>query len=186
MTDPATPRIDAWVGNLERRVDEAAAANRAVYFVGHSVGCQAIVRYLATPAAASLLAGESLRLGGVLCVAAWFSVVDPWATIEPWCATPIDTGAARRVIEGQGASLVVLLSDDEAYPGPCLAPNWQTRATMDAARCRTGRLASRDRDRSGTGKRAIPALARTLTPATRSSGRRPIPGDRARSCVRAR
>ena len=129
MTDPATPRIDAWVGDLERRMDEAAAANRAVYFVGHSVGCQAIVRYLATPAAASLLAGESLRLGGVLCVAAWFSVVDPWATIEPWCATPIDTGAARRVIEGQGASLVVLLSDDDKYT-PDHASNsklWQDR-----------------------------------------------------------
>jgi predicted alpha/beta hydrolase family esterase len=122
MTDPATPRIAAWVGDLERRAaaaaEEAAAAKvlgRAVYFVGHSVGCQAIVRYLATPAAASLLAGGSLRLGGVLCVAAWFSVIDPWAKIEPWCTTPIDTDAARRLIESHGAPLVVLVSDDDRY-----------------------------------------------------------------------
>ena len=132
MTDPSVPRISAWVKDLARRAaeaaDEAAAATSGpgrIYLVGHSVGCQTIARFLSMPATAALLAGGHLQLCGVLCVAAWFEVVDPWETIEPWCTTPIDTASARCVLEAQGAPLVVLLSDDDKY-----TPNHVTNATQ--------------------------------------------------------
>jgi len=45
MPNTAVPTIDSWVGHLQsvcRDVDQQT------YFVGHSIGCQAILRYLTT------------------------------------------------------------------------------------------------------------------------------------------
>ena len=120
MTEPRTPTIANWVADLERRVEAEATSGadaepRELYLVGHSVGCQTIVRFLATPGAPELLAASRLRLRGSLCVAAWFAVVDPWETIEPWCSTPIDCGAVRDTLGQLGCPLHVLLSDNDKY-----------------------------------------------------------------------
>ena len=48
-------------------------------------------------------------------VAAWFDVVNPWKTIEPWCTTPIDCHVARAALEGHAAPLIVLLSNNDRY-----------------------------------------------------------------------
>ena len=117
MTEAHAPTIDNWVGDVRRRVRQAEGGPpRELYLLGHSVGCQTIIRFLAEPDAATLLSQASLRLRGCLCVAAWFAVVDPWPSIEPWCSTPIDTEAARRVLTSGGdCPLRLLLSDNDKY-----------------------------------------------------------------------
>jgi predicted alpha/beta hydrolase family esterase len=121
MTNAHTPKISAWVADLASRTATAASeaqeaagcSPRDVFLVGHSVGCQAIVRFLALSGTSQVFAGGWLRLGGVLLVAAWFAVLDPWETIEPWCTTPFDCAAARTALGG--SPMQVLLSDNDKY-----------------------------------------------------------------------
>lgn len=81
-----------------------------VVLVGHSVGCLAILHYLARVAENNPAAQP---VGGVLCVAGWFSVDSPWQDILNWMDAPIDYEAARRLIPE--SKLMVLLSDDDPY-----------------------------------------------------------------------
>lgn len=81
-----------------------------VYLVGHSVGCLAILHYLARLAEQH---PEARPVGGVLCVAGWFSVDSPWQDIMNWMHAPINFEAARRLIPAD--KLMVLLSDDDPY-----------------------------------------------------------------------
>ncbi|GGG44702.1 RBBP9/YdeN family alpha/beta hydrolase [Hymenobacter glacieicola] len=81
-----------------------------VYLVGHSVGCLAILHYLARLAEQH---PEAQPVGGVLCVAGWFSVDSPWQDILNWMDAPINYEAARRLIPED--KLIVLLSDDDPY-----------------------------------------------------------------------
>ena len=50
------------------------------YFIGHSVGCQSILRYLSS----HLELNNDLKIGGILLVAAWFEVDKPWISLVPW------------------------------------------------------------------------------------------------------
>ncbi|WP_242434528.1 RBBP9/YdeN family alpha/beta hydrolase [Hymenobacter amundsenii] len=88
-----------------------AQLNEDLYLVGHSVGCLAILHYLAQVAAQH--PANVPQVGGVLCVAGWFSVDSPWQDILNWIHAPIDYEAARRLIPGN--KLTVLLSDDDPY-----------------------------------------------------------------------
>ncbi|RYU80087.1 RBBP9/YdeN family alpha/beta hydrolase [Hymenobacter persicinus] len=85
--------------------------NENIYLVGHSVGCLAILHYLAQ--AAEQFPVHPPQVGGVLCVAGWFSVDSPWQDILNWIHAPIDYEAARRLIPAH--KLTVLLSDDDPY-----------------------------------------------------------------------
>lgn len=81
-----------------------------VLLVGHSVGCLAILHYLARVAETH---PHAQPVGGVLCVAGWFSVDSPWQEVLNWLHAPIPYEAARRLIPAD--KLMVLLSDDDPY-----------------------------------------------------------------------
>jgi predicted alpha/beta hydrolase family esterase len=86
-----------------------AQLTQDVILVGHSVGCLAILHYLARVAEQQ----PTVQVGGVLCVAGWFSVDSPWQDILNWMQAPINYEQARLPIpEGK---LMVLLSDDDPY-----------------------------------------------------------------------
>ena len=55
MPNTACPKIDEWVGTLNSKVD---FLNDETYFIGHSIGCQTILRYLETK--------EITKIGGIL------------------------------------------------------------------------------------------------------------------------
>ncbi|TGE05459.1 alpha/beta fold hydrolase [Hymenobacter fodinae] len=101
---------------IERAVDylievlPPAKLGPHVFLVGHSVGCLAILHYLARVAEQH---PEASQIGGVLCVAGWFSVDSPWQDILNWMHAPINFEAARRLIPED--KLTVLLSDDDPY-----------------------------------------------------------------------
>jgi predicted alpha/beta hydrolase family esterase len=102
MPNPAQPTIDAWVGALAAAVGPAPAPSTVL--MGHSVGCQTVLRYLAT-----LPPGHTLE--GALLVAGWWEVDKPWESIVPWIETPVDLTRVRAAAR----KLVVLLSDNDPF-----------------------------------------------------------------------
>lgn len=105
LPDPQTPTIDAWTGGIAAALGDDDDALHGVLLVGHSVGCRALLHYLAR-------LRPSLRpASGLLCVAGWWSVDRPWPTILPWIEAPLDLARARAA----APKVVTLLSDDDPY-----------------------------------------------------------------------
>src|SRR3989338_4635783 len=85
MPETANPRIETWVPALAKAVEEA---DTQTYFIGHSIACQAILRYL------EQLPLEK-KIGGVVFVAPWLVLKglegeEEKAIVKPWLETPID------------------------------------------------------------------------------------------------
>lgn len=87
MPDSMKPKIESWVSKLSKVVGEP---DKETYFVGHSVGCQAIIRYLEQ-------LPENVKIGGIIFVAGWFNLKDEtWdedytkEIANPWINTQID------------------------------------------------------------------------------------------------
>lgn len=86
MPNTANPTIEEWVSTLNDKVDKL---DEETYFMGHSIGCQTIMRYLETK--------EVTKIGGILFVAPWLDLLpeavedeDSYNTAYPWIHTPID------------------------------------------------------------------------------------------------
>jgi len=118
---PGAPEIAACVAEIKRVVGADPAALAETVLVGHSVGCQAVLRFLET-------LEPPARVAGVLCVAGWFWVDEPWETIRPWIDTPLDRA---RVREAAGTTHV-LLSDDDPYTSDHEANARQWRNALGA------------------------------------------------------
>lgn len=91
----------------------AAALRRALFgtdppttvLVGHSVGCQVLLRHLAAE-------GPSAgRFAAMIAVAGWWGVDDPWPSLLPWLEPVDGLQRARAAV----SSVEVLLSDDDPY-----------------------------------------------------------------------
>ena len=88
MPNTDEPGIKEWVEFLTQTVGAGKqTAYRKTFFIGHSVGCQTILRYLE-----SLKAG--VLVGGVVFVGGWLKLgglTEEEATVvKPWIETPID------------------------------------------------------------------------------------------------
>ena len=112
MPNTEAPDIKQWVKTLAKNVDPEADT----YLIGHSIGCQTILRYLeklTTP----------VNIKGVVFVAGWL-VLSGLTTPEeegiarPWLETPVDLPAAK----GKAKKIVSLFSDDDPFVPE---ENWQ-------------------------------------------------------------
>ena len=90
MPNPDKPAIEEWVGAIGKNV---SSIDENTYFVGHSIGCQAILRFLET---------VSGTAGGVLLVAPWLHLKEAAYESEgdreiarPWIEEPINFGKIR-------------------------------------------------------------------------------------------
>ena len=86
MPNTSNPKIDEWVNYLDSQVD---TLDDKTYFVGHSIGCQTILRYLETK--------DITRIGGILFVAPWLELLpeaisdeESFNTAKPWLTEPIN------------------------------------------------------------------------------------------------
>ena len=68
------------VKSFEYLSNHVKQLNKQSYFIGHSVGCQAIIRFLTK----QFEQNSDLQIGGCLFVAGWFEVDKPWNTLKPW------------------------------------------------------------------------------------------------------
>jgi len=110
MPNTDEPKIEEWIGFLK---ENAKDLDEETYFVGHSVGCQAILRYLE-------ILDFGIKIGGVVFVAPWMELDKN--TIEeegeevveiarPWMETPIDFDK----IKEHTNNFLCILSDNDPY-----------------------------------------------------------------------
>lgn len=104
MPDTDVPVIEKWVGALAAAV---GAPDAETYFVGHSIGCQTILRYLET---------VGTPIGGAVFVAGWFDLEnledEETAVIaRPWIEKPISFNKVKASLSRS----TLVISDNDPY-----------------------------------------------------------------------
>ncbi|MDP3900244.1 MAG: alpha/beta hydrolase [bacterium] len=108
MPETEVPRIQKWVPKLASVV---GTADEHTYFVGHSLGCQTIVRYLES-------LPEGIKVGGAVFVAGFFKHLsgleddpDVRETDRHWLGTPVNLAQVKSHL----TKSVAVFSDDDPY-----------------------------------------------------------------------
>lgn len=105
MPDTNRPKMNEWVSFISRAVENP---NEETYFIGHSIGCQAIIRYMSG-------LPEGVVVGGAVLVAPWVKVVNleegEDEIAKPWSETPIDWGNVKR----HAKRFTILYSDNDMW-----------------------------------------------------------------------
>lgn len=104
MPDTEEPVIEKWIEYLKNIVGEVDAHT---YFIGHSIGCQAILRYLET---------ITQKVGGAVFVAGWFKLenLEDEETEEiakPWTDNFIDLEKIKSVLPCS----TLIISDNDPF-----------------------------------------------------------------------
>lgn len=103
MPDASNPRIQNWVPAVAKIVGKP---DKNTYLVGHSMGCQTIMRYLERV--------SPQKIGGAIFVAGFFNLPNLETEEEkkiakPWLETPINMDKVKRTTK----NFVLVLSDDD-------------------------------------------------------------------------
>lgn len=108
MPDTDSPKIGVWINHLKNLV---GVCDEDTYFVGHSIGCQAIMRYLEQ-------LPESQKVGGAIFVAGWFNLTDEtWdenytkEIADEWINTPVEFNEIKKHTD----KFVLIASDNDPY-----------------------------------------------------------------------
>lgn len=107
LPKPEEPRIANWLPALAELVP---SPDENTYFVGHSMGCQAIARYLeGLP--------EAVMVGGAVFVAGFFTSLTldnddlTQSVVGEWLKTPLDLGKVKSHLKNS----VAIFSDNDPY-----------------------------------------------------------------------
>lgn len=104
MPDTDNPRIESWVNYLDKKV----RINEETYFIGHSIGCQAIMRYLEN-------LPKNAMVNGVFFIAGWVNLkgLDSYEKLiaKPWLETPVDFNKVKEHCK----KIMAIFSDDDPY-----------------------------------------------------------------------
>jgi len=109
MPNSEEPEINAWINKIKEIVKDL---NEETIFIGHSIGCQAVLRYLET------LKDE--KVGKIILIAPWMKLDEQ--TIEeegeevkeiarPWMKIPIDFNKVKERCK----EIICIFSDDDPY-----------------------------------------------------------------------
>jgi predicted alpha/beta hydrolase family esterase len=108
LPEPGAPRIYNWVPKLAEVVGQV---DSQTFFVGHSMGCQAIARFLAG-------LPDGVKVGGAVFVAGFFKRLtnledddEVRDVADHWLTTPLDLVQVRAHLEKS----VAIFSDDDPY-----------------------------------------------------------------------
>ena len=107
MPNTENPIIEEWVEFLDKQVKEL---DQNTFFVGHSIGCQTILRYLE---------GKDItKIGGIVLVAPWLELLpeavsdeESYSTAKPWLTTPIDFDKVKKFTN----NITCIFSDDDYF-----------------------------------------------------------------------
>lgn len=118
MPDPDEPKIETWVPFLSRVV---GMPDSNTFFIGHSIGCQAILRFLET-------LPEGTKIGGAVFIAGWYDVrnlqgEEEERIVGPWVNTPRNDEKIREVIN----RAIVIFSDNDPFVAPENQQAWENK-----------------------------------------------------------
>lgn len=106
MPNTKEPEINAWVSKLKELVGNV---DEDTFFVGHSIGCQTILRYLEK-------LDNNKKIGGVILVAPWLSLTkeaipdkESKEIAEPWIETKINF---KKIKERKDIMTAIFSTDD--------------------------------------------------------------------------
>ena len=109
MPEPERPRIQSWVPALGQAV---GVPDEQTYFVGHSMGCQTVARYLES-------LPEGVRVGGAVFIGGFFKRLtglednaEVQETDRHWLETPLDFGKVKSRMMGRS---IAIFSDDDPF-----------------------------------------------------------------------
>lgn len=108
LPDAEEPRINNWIPEIKKIV---GTPDEQTYFIGHSMGCQAIARYLES-------LPDDLVVGGAVFVAGFFkrltNLEDEELTrniADEWLKTPINLKEVKKHLKNS----VAIFSDNDPY-----------------------------------------------------------------------
>jgi predicted alpha/beta hydrolase family esterase len=106
MPNSEEPTIREWTEFLAQSV---GSPDESVVFVGHSIGCQTILRYLEK-------LPSNIKIGGAIFVAGWFTLhnletEEEQEIAKPWLETPIDCEKVKQHCD----KFVAILSDNDSW-----------------------------------------------------------------------
>ena len=108
LPEAGSPRIHNWVPKL---IEVVSVADENTYFVGHSMGCQTIARYLET-------LPEGVKVGGAVFVAGFFKRLtgleddeDVREIDKHWLGSPLDLAKVKSHLPKS----VAIFSDNDPY-----------------------------------------------------------------------
>jgi len=106
MPNTEKPIIKEWISKLDRVVD---ILNEDIFFIGHSIGCQTIMRFLETK--------ETTKIGGILFVAPWLDLLPNEMDEESnkiayeWINTSINFDKIRQFTN----NIIAIFSNDDYF-----------------------------------------------------------------------
>ena len=106
MPDTNIPVINKWVDHLSAQVGKIRESD---IFIGHSIGCQTILRYLEQ---------SSGVVAKVILVAPWFTLTnldndEAWKVADPWLKTTMDFS---KIIKKAGKFITIFSDNDPWVP----------------------------------------------------------------------
>ncbi len=108
MPNTDAPEIEHWVGHLAKLV----GADDENYLIGHSMGVQAVLRYIESMPGDVTIRGAVLVAGFITSLSE--DITNDPQDIEiarPWLETPIDLNKVR----AQVSKIISIVSDDDPY-----------------------------------------------------------------------
>lgn len=108
MPNPDRPMIAPWVDYLKELV---GAPDDQTYFVGHSIGCQTILRYLEALPNDAKIRGATLVAGWIKLNIASYEEPGDEEIAKPWLEQPLDW----EKIKDHTNNFTAILSDDDPY-----------------------------------------------------------------------
>ena len=106
MPNSQEPEIKVWTGKLREVIGEI---DKETILIGHSIGCQTIMRYLES-------LSDGIKIKNIIFIAGWFKLnnlenEEVEKIAAPWTGTKIDFNKVKSKI----VKLTVFLSSNEPY-----------------------------------------------------------------------
>lgn len=104
MPMPRAPRPDQWLEQLRHTV---AAPNEKTWFIGHSLGCITVLRYLSS-------LHQHRAVGGVILVSGFSEQIEKYHELDAFTAQHLDFTLLRKMIKHR----ITILSSDDMVVSP--------------------------------------------------------------------
>lgn len=105
MPNPDEPKIEEWVPYLTNIAKEV---DKNTYFIGHSIACQTILRYLEK-------SPDGTKIGGAVFVAPWITLTldteEEKRISKPWLRAPIDFEKVKKHCN----KFIAIFSDNDPF-----------------------------------------------------------------------